>query len=257
MLNFLFKKNKNNAVLELPPKSLRFMNEDDEKFAEIGRVNIELLQSYGLDETSSILDLGSGYGRLAIALHKKFPDFSGNYVGVDILPKHISWCQENIESKLKNYKFNHLNVVNDRYNPKGNIEANKVKIDYKPLKFNLACLFSVFTHMYEEDIKHYLSQIHKNLKEEGLCIATFFIYDDERLEKINAREEGYNMKYELNDHTRYYSPEDKLHAISFKKDFIEKMCRDCGFNVEKVVYGDWASGGSGYYQDYVVLRKLL
>jgi len=41
------------------------MNEDDQKFIEIGKVNIELLQSYGLNETSKILDIGSGYGRLA------------------------------------------------------------------------------------------------------------------------------------------------------------------------------------------------
>ena len=83
--------------------------------------------------------------------------------------------------------------------------------------------------MYEKDIKHYLSQINNNLKEGGLCIATFFIYDGQRLEKINAREDAFNMKYELHDYTRYYSPEDKLHAISYEKDYVEKMCKEFVF----------------------------
>jgi len=255
-MKFWFNKKIINTELELPPKSLRFMNEDDQKFFDIGRVNIKLLEEYGLDKTSFILDIGSGYGRLAYALNKEFPKFSGKYVGVDILPKHVKWCQDNIEEKLENYKFDHLNIINDRYNPEGTIKADQVIIDYNSVEFDLVCLFSVFTHMYERDIKHYLSQINNNLKKGGLCIATFFIYDDERLKKINSREDAFNMKYELNSHTRYYSPEDKLHAISFKKDFVQKMCVEHNFSMEKIVYGDWAGGQTGYYQDYVVLRKL-
>jgi len=105
------------------------------------------------------------------------PEFSGNYTGVDILPKHIKWCQENIESKLDNYKFDHLDVINKRYNPEGIKKADEVTIDYKPIDFDLVCLFSVFTHMYEKDINHYLLQIYHNLKKGGLCIATLFMIE--------------------------------------------------------------------------------
>jgi len=61
----------------------------------------------------------------------------------------------------------------------------------------------------------------------------YFIYDRERLEKINAIEDAFNMKYELNDHIRYYSPKDKLHAISYSREYVNKICEDHNFRVEK------------------------
>lgn len=81
--------------LSLPPQELRFMNEGDEKFLKIGRENLNILREYGFNASHYILDIGCGYGRLAYAIINNI-NFQGKYIGVDILPKHLSWCTNHI-----------------------------------------------------------------------------------------------------------------------------------------------------------------
>ncbi|MFZ5759998.1 MAG: hypothetical protein ACOY32_10285 [Thermodesulfobacteriota bacterium] len=69
--------------IPLPPDKLRFMNEDDDKFLRIGRQCLDLLADKGFNRFSSLIDIGSGYGRLAYAILDRF-DFQGNYTGVDM-----------------------------------------------------------------------------------------------------------------------------------------------------------------------------
>ncbi len=59
---------------------------------------------YG-EEESIPLDLGCGYGRLAYALNTEVPNFRGRYIGLDILVRHIEWCQQEIERRLPNFTF--------------------------------------------------------------------------------------------------------------------------------------------------------
>lgn len=115
-------------------------------------------------------------------------------------------------------------------------------------------LFSVFTHMYENEIKNYLREIFRILKPSGRCFSTFFLFDEERLARVTDPERGLCMTYSLNDHTRYHNEQDKLHAISFERSYIENLATDLGFEILSTVYGTWA-GGAESYQDYMVLTK--
>jgi len=57
----------NDAALPLPPPALRFMNEDDERFlATRDGIVSDLLDLCGLRTDGVVLDLGSGYGRVAM-----------------------------------------------------------------------------------------------------------------------------------------------------------------------------------------------
>ena len=242
------------SQLPLPPQSLRFMAEDDEKFLRIAAENASLLQSHGLQQNHSLLDLGCGYGRLAYGLERNI-QFQGKYVGFDILKRHVDWCKSNIQSERDNYNFEHLDIQNDRYNPKGKLEAQSWKFEYDSERFDYACLFSVFTHMYEDEIKNYLSEIHRVLKSGGRCFATFFLFDEERLARIAKPDTTLCMVHVLNEHTRYHNAADKLHAICFERRFVQQLVETQGFRLVELNYGSWG-GGHGSYQDYVVLEKV-
>jgi hypothetical protein len=53
-------------TLSLPPANLRFINENDALFMRIADEMVQTLQRFDFRVDSSILDIGSGYGRLAL-----------------------------------------------------------------------------------------------------------------------------------------------------------------------------------------------
>ena len=61
-------------------------------------------------------------------------------------------------------EFRHLDIRNDRYNPRGRSQAGDVSFPTRSGGTDVAALFSVFTHMYRHDIERYLAEIHRVLK---------------------------------------------------------------------------------------------
>lgn len=240
-------------ALPLPPQNLRFMNEDDAKFIRIGSDNLELMIEHGFTAQSRLLDIGSGYGRLPSAIIRDM-DFQGRYVGVDILPRHIEWCAQNISSRHPDFQFGVMDVKNDRYNPQGRSLASEYRFPFDAGSFDYSVLFSVFTHMYELDIANYLRQIHRVLRLGGRCMATFFMFDEARLAAVTDPANALCMAHELNGYTRYHNAADPLHAIAFHRAFIIGLIEQTGFRVTLEHRGTWA-GGSRCYQDVVVFEK--
>ncbi len=229
------------------------MAETDEDFYQIGLEKITLLKQYGFRKNSSLLDLGCGYGRLPYAMIASL-NYTGQYLGLDILPRHIRWCQDVLTSRHPHYRFAVIDVQNDRYNPQGLMDARAFTFDLPAACFDFVCLFSVFTHMHEPEIAHYLSEILRVLKPDGKCLATFFLYDEDRLSLINAPDHLFNMPYRLNDHTLYHNAADQLHAICYRKDHVLSMISGAAGKLLDCTYGAWARGSS-MYQDLVVFSK--
>ena len=241
--------------IELPPMELRFMNETDEQFIDIGLSNFSLLEISCFEDDSRILDLGCGYGRLAYALNMERPSFSGEYLGLDILDKHIAWCKKAFGKKRELFKFDSIDVKNDRYHVAGTISPSEYSLPVDENYFDYVSLFSVFTHMYEADILNYLNEINRVLKPGAICVATFFTYNDAVLAKVNNRGGGITLTHQLNEHTRYFNSEDPLHAIAFEHGYLLDTITRCGFSVESTISGHWAGGPSPHYQDVFVIKK--
>jgi cyclopropane fatty-acyl-phospholipid synthase-like methyltransferase len=74
-------------AVPLPPQHMRFMSESDDQLVEVGRHLAAILRRHGLGESDRLLDVGSGYGRLAIGLVTT--GFRGDYVGFEILRKQV------------------------------------------------------------------------------------------------------------------------------------------------------------------------
>jgi SAM-dependent methyltransferase len=241
-------------ILPLPPQEIRFMAESDQEFMEVGVEKLDLLRAHGFSEESSLFDVGCGYGRLPHAMIRTM-SYRADYLGMDILPRHIRWCPENLSVKFSNYRFEVMDILNDRYNPTGLFDPREITFPVANNHFDFCCLFSVFTHMYEPEIKHYLSEIWRVLKPGGCCLATFFLYDPLRLPLVQAHHNKLCMTHQLNDHTLFHNPADPLNAIGYERQHVRNMISGAQFEIEDLVYGTWAGDGKGTFQDYLFFRK--
>lgn len=243
------------AGIPLPPPDLRFMGEDDDRLVSLGQHLSGLLRRHGLREDSVLLDVGSGYGRLAIGLAGT--DFGGRYHGVEILKKHVRWCRRELAPALGDrYRFTHLDVRNGRYNPTGSVVPQKVRFPAPSGSTDVVALFSVFTHMYESDIRRYLRQIRRVLGPDGVAVTTWFVFDAARLSRATDPDvTQFPMVNEINAVTRYSSPTDPLHAISYRESHVRAMIADAGLELRSLEYGTWCGDPGPEFQDVLVLAK--
>jgi SAM-dependent methyltransferase len=170
-----------------PPKSRIFTGSVDD-FAQTGEDLVDHLVELGcLDQESEVLDVGSGMGRLAVAL-LRYRDGSGRYEGLDIVPAGIDWCQSKIASQHPNFRFTLADIYNKEYNPRGRLKASDYRFPYADGRFDLVVLVSVFTHMLPDDMEHYVAEISRALKPGGHCYATYSLLDEESLRRMHAGE---------------------------------------------------------------------
>jgi SAM-dependent methyltransferase len=243
----------------LPPDLLRFMREDDAKFLATGDQLASLLAANGLTANSSVLEAGCGYGRLAVGLLRR-RDFDGSYLGFDILPRHMAWCTGTISKVNNRYIFKHLDLFNDRYNPSGSLDPDVAEFPAADGSFDVCALFSVFTHLFQPTVEHYLNEIARVLRPGGIAVTTWLVFDEERLPEVVSDSAAYPLRLEHADGSRFMLAEDPLRAIGFDRDAVVAMANKAGLDVSSIELGYWAGGKTGVrpgaeFQDVVVLAK--
>ena len=132
----------NNRDELVPPRSSIFTGSVDD-FRSSGEALVRRLAHSGyLTPESKVLDIGSGMGRVAVALIS-YRDGSGSYQGLDIVPSGIKWCSENITPKHPNYTFTLADIFNKEYNPAGRLKASEYRFPFDDETFDHAVLASV------------------------------------------------------------------------------------------------------------------
>jgi ubiquinone/menaquinone biosynthesis C-methylase UbiE len=160
-----------------PPRSLQHYA-GRAAFKAIGHAFVgHFVKVCGLRPDEKILDIGCGTGRMAIPL-LRYLDRSGSYVGFDVSRKAIRWCQDHIGSRDQRFVFLYTDIYNKEYNPHGRISAAEYRFPCGDDSIDFAFASSVFTHMREHEVKHYLSEIRRVLKPTGRAMLTFFIIDE-------------------------------------------------------------------------------
>ena len=241
----------------LPPTELRFMGEDDDRFISIGDLCVRMLrEAMPVSALGMVLDIGCGYGRLAHALLRD-KRFTGRYYGLDILPQQIAWCQEHLGQDGRAH-FRHLDLHNARYNPAGKYTVKDLDFSAMP-RMDAVVFYSVFTHMYEADIRAYLQLAAPLLKPGGSLLCTAFLLNESSDEGERTGTTRYPMPHRLNAHVRYFNAEDPLHAIGYAEPAFLGLIGECGLRVDKVVPGSWCGrpvdGPFDPYQDMIIARR--
>lgn len=230
----------------------------------ITKYHAEMYRKYTpINPDDNVLEVGCGVGRDAIELTNVLSS-KGKYVGFDIIKSSIDWCKQNITPKFKNFTFHYYDIESQIHNSGGSIKTTDIKLPAKDNSVDRIFLHSVFTHMYEKDIVHYLKEFNRVLKPDGLVLASFFVLDDEALKRAHSgkgKKHRHPLSFEhkfgrgtyINDKTY---PEG---AIGFTPDKIKSMLKRGGLGLHGgfVHRGGWsgikeASNG----QDILILQKM-
>ena len=122
-------------------------------YEPIGQLEFSLLRTLGLKENDTILDIGCGTGRLGYAMRK---EHTGKYIGTDILQDMLDYARDRIGRSDWRYLL-----------------SSAPPIPLADASVDIICLFSVFTHLLDEDVFRYLIEIRRLLKPDGFAVFSF------------------------------------------------------------------------------------
>lgn len=239
----------------VPPKGLLFVGSGD--YLKIGEQFFGHFQKYcNLTPNSAVLDIGCGIGRMAVPF-TKYLSPEGRYEGFDIVKFGIDWCTKNITSRYPNFNFRVIPLKNDLYRLDTEKKAAELKFPYENESFNFVFLTSVFTHMLPADVENYLAEIHRVLKKNEECFATFFIIDEEmeHSKNPNAR------KKFLHNFGNYFLMDKNVKEanVAYKKKYIMDTLKKHNFEVTNFIKGSWSGTHENEFsehQDIIIFKKL-
>ncbi len=157
-------------------------------FSEVGRSLRDQLIAYaGLSETSDVLDIGCGTGRLAKPLSEYLAP-SSRYVGFDVSLTAVIACRRHIGKAHSNFQFLKADATNHEYNPLGQIQENAYVFPADEADMDVVVAFSVFSHMVQRSINHYLFEAHRVLRPGGRFAFTAYALTPERIAAIDRGE---------------------------------------------------------------------
>lgn len=210
-----------------------------------------------------IIDIGCGVGREAFQLFDVLSN-KGKYIGIDIIRPSIEWCQDNITPKHKNFTFRFYDIKSQIHNGEGTIKTNEIKLPAKDGTVDRIVLHSVFTHMFEEDIMHYLKEFRRVLKPDGLVLASFFVVDQKALDALakglsSGHRHPLSFKYKLNKDTFINDETYPEGAIGYTPKKIKSMLRKAGLalhgrHVHRGVWSGITEASNG--QDILILEPV-
>ena len=196
-----------------------------ENFVETGDLQVDVLKKYGLQDGMTIYDLGCGSGRTAIALERD--GWKGNYNGHDIESRLVSYLNS---QTVHNKAQTNLNL---------NILAESTSVD-------MVFHWSVFTHLFLEEIYLYLKDIYRVLKPNGVHIFSYLSLD----------EEDHFQKVFLNRVNAFANQNELAHLDTFlSNDQIKIMAEKIGFRNLKFVSGSDSSKHRAFWQSLAIMQK--
>jgi len=244
------------ADLELPNTEQMQQSgpfKSDEHFFESSFKNFkELLYYTSLAPTHRVLDYGCGVGRLAIPLSAYLDGDKGSYCGVDTNAGCISRNAKAF-SRYQNFKFEHTNIYSKRYNRQGGRMKELRKLDLGD-QFDLAVLFSVFTHVLPNDCDYLLKFLKSRLLTSGEVFCSWFLINDETQKAIDAGQSGRNFEHH-HGAARIENPEVPEAAVAYNEQDVLDRFKKAGFSDVRVHYGLWRGCVKSWlYQDVIVAR---
>ena len=218
---------------ELPPldRTLHKTGKDSRRHeVPRGLRELQLLEHFGLQPSSHILDVGCGIGRLAYEC-AWYLDDGATYVGLDISSTVIDWLNTNYAPRLPGFRFDFLDVYNESYRPTGCVGPERVRLPYEDEQFDVVCAFEVFMHVSLEGVRNYLHEMARVLRSGGLAVVTFVgVYPDEPV--------SFDAEYVQVGEGIYSTRSDRVSSdMAYDVDLVRSAMTDAGFDEVGAIKG--------------------
>lgn len=244
----------------VPPRRLQYVGRRED-FAAVGADwRDRLIRDQGIGPGSDVLDIGSGIGRVAVALVPELTE--GSYEGFDIVPGFIDWCSREITPRHPNFRFRLADVRNRQYNPRGGVPPAEYRFPFGDDGFDAALAASVFTHMEPNGVRRYLEEAHRVLRPGAELVCTFFLVDEEAERLLGAGGPAFSLDHRLvdADGAPYLAADARVpeFCVGILEPQLIAAAADVGFEVAGIERGWWSGrevGPGAPYQDVVTLRK--
>lgn len=226
------------------------------EFIASGNRTAEMLVTYaGLQSSQSVLDIGSGIGRVARALTAILAP-PGEYHGFDVDPKAVAWCRRAYRP-CTNFTFSYAPVGYVNVKGRAPIGAEAYVFPYPDAGFDVAFSVSVYTHLSRAVIDHYLAETSRVLRPGGVCVNTFFVIDEQAAAAMRSGRADRSYVERAGGEYLCDAANPNL-GIGLTPDVISAMHERHGLSVVSPVrFGTWSGRvvESFVYQDVVVARK--
>lgn len=212
----------------------------------------ECLRYTEITPRSRVLDYGCGFGRISIPLLAYLEPEHGRYVGVDTSAACVGHNAAAFAS-ASHFRFVHANVFSSFYNPEGGPMTGINRLDLGE-PFDLACLFSVFTHVLPEDCDDLLAFLADRVRPGGELLCSWFLLNPETCRLIGDRKALYTF---ATPHGEAWidNPAVPEGAVAYEEnDVLERMAA-AGFEVDRLIHGHWRGCEGPTGQDLVVARR--
>lgn len=233
----------------------RFRNVGGGNFRTVGRAWVRRSRNLaGLGPDERVLDIGCGVGRVAIPL-TEYLGPEGSYRGFDVTAAWVDWCAAEITPRHPNFRFDHANVHNEKYNPRGTVDGTEYRFPYEAESFTFALAASVFTHLTLPTLDRYLAETHRVLAPGGRLLATFFLIADDGGE---AGERRATREFEhAADGYRCSDPALPELAVAYEERTVRELMSRHGLEVVEPIHrGRWTGRSDGQgHQDIVIARR--
>jgi SAM-dependent methyltransferase len=187
-----------------------------------------------------VLDIGSGIGNLAIGL---IDYVGGGYDGVEIHPEAVAWCQRAITSRHPSFRFHRADVSSSAYNPNGAVPPSAYRFPFADHTFDYIFLGSIFTHMLPASVEHYVYEIARLLAPAGVCVASYFLLNDESRAGIDRGQSF--MPFDVQHPTglcRLHDATVPEAAVALDETFVRRLHEQVGLQIRDVRRGKWSIG---------------
>jgi SAM-dependent methyltransferase len=177
-----------------------------------------------------LLEVGCGPGRLPIGILRRRAAMR-SYCGVDVNGAAVGWCQRHIESAHPAFQFFHLDLQNARYNPAGARIGAGFRLPFESRSFDVIYLYSVFSHMGEEDVERYLAEFRRLLAPGGRVFLTLFV--EEGVPPVTVNPPDYRREWR-----------GALHCVRYQRGHFEDLLARHSLQLLSLHHGTETDGQS-------------
>lgn len=190
----------------------------DSSIKEAARVVTKL----GCTQQHFLVDIGCGQGRLPIGLVRELG--SVRYLGLDVSKGCIEWCRTHIEKRYPSYKFQHIDVVNARYNPSGKPLAPDFRLPVSDGAVEIVYMWGLVTNMEPEHLAAYANETARMLRRGGKVFLTANVEDN--VPEVSINPENYTA----------FACQGPLHIVRYERQYFRNVFQRAGLELTDFVY---------------------